>query len=169
MADTTPASARPLIPLDPGWLFLVAGLTLCMMTALIPAFDQLAEAELARDRARLLERYHLKRLENYSAYREALARTDPSLAMSLVSTHLNLVPVGRTTLPVPGETAPMVISPFPALEPDPPPETHRLVPDTLLQRWTTGERSRLWLLAGGAFCILLGLIPPGASRPTPAR
>lgn len=159
---------RPLVPLDPGWLFLLAGATLCAVTALIPAFDQLAEAELARDRARVVERFHLQRLQNYSSYREALWRADPALTLSLASLQLNLVPEGRDIIPVPGETAPEDLSPFPGLEPDPAPTLYRVVPDTVLQRWTTDDRKRLWLLAAGAFCILLGLLPPTIQRPRPA-
>lgn len=156
---------RALVPLDPGWLFLLAGATLCAVTALIPAFDQLAEAELARDRARVAERFHLSRLQNYASYRDALWRADPGLTLSLASQQLNLVPEGRDILPVPGETAPENLSPFPALEPDAPPTLYRVVPDTVLQRWTTDDRKRLWLLAAGAFCILLGLLPPTIQRP----
>ena len=153
------APRRPLILLDPGWLFLFAGAAMLVITVLIPAQDELAEAELARDRARLVERHAATRLENYTTYLDAVRRGEPQLALSLAATHLNLVPASRSVLPVPGEPPQRDISPFPALEPPPAPTLYRQKPDTILQKWTTDDTSRLWLLAGGSFCVLLGLLP----------
>lgn len=165
MTDPVQTNPKPLVPLDPGWLFLLAGLALCVTTALIPAFDQLADAELGRDRARVAEQFHLARLRNYSTYRDALRRGDADLAVSLASAQLNLIPESREVLHVAGETAPENISPYPSLEPDLPPELTRVAPDTTLQRWAMDDRHRLWLLAAGAFCMLLGLLPPTTPRP----
>lgn len=166
MHDAAHTRRPPLISLDPGWLFLIAGGVMIAATVLIPANEELAEAELARDRAALTERHAAKRLENYATYYDAVSRGEPQLALSLAASHLNLVPASRAVLPVPGEPPSQDISPFPALEPPPPPTIYRVKPDTILQRWTTDEKTRLWLLAGSAFCILLGLLPPTTRRPT---
>jgi hypothetical protein len=160
----SPAQSRPLFTPDPGWLFLIAGVALCAATALVPAYDELAEAETSRDRARSAEKYELRRLANYSSYRDALASGEPTLALTLAATHLNLVPIDRRSIPLPGEKSQPDLLPFPALEPPPPAPISRAVPDTLLQRWTTDDRSRLWLLAAGAFCIFVGLLPATTPR-----
>lgn len=163
----TQAPRRPLILLDPGWLFLIAGSALLAATVLIPANDELLDAQLARDRALTTERHAAERLKNFTTYYDAVQRGEPQLALSLAATHLNLVPASRSVLPVPGEPPTRDISPFPSLEPPPPPTLYRLKPDTLLQKWTTDDRARLWLLAGGAFCVFVGVLPPTAPRRRP--
>lgn len=150
--------------LDPGWLFLLAGIALLSATVLIPAFDQLAEAELQRARAQVSEARSAKRLGNYAQYRSALSRGDETLSVALVATHLGLAPADRTVMTVPGETTGEDLSPWPALEPAAAPVLYRVTPDTVLQRWATGDRSRVYLLAGGAMLVLLGLLPPTTGR-----
>lgn len=156
----------PVIPADPGWLFLVPGLALVAATVLIPAYDDLSFAELERDKLRAVERHAAQRLENYSLYLDALNRGDEGLALALAATHLNLAPADREIISLPGEGASASLNPFPALEPPPPRMPERAVPDTILQRWSTDERTRLWVLASGAMCVLLGLLPPTTRRRT---
>jgi len=53
-------------------------------------------------------------------------------------------------------------SPFPGLEPDPivyPPRPVSLENPSLLTKLATGERSRLWMIAGGVLSILIGVLP----------
>ncbi|MGD9692630.1 MAG: hypothetical protein AB7G17_11485 [Phycisphaerales bacterium] len=151
---------EPLFVLDPGWLFLLAGMALLSATVLIPAFDQLSEAELQRARAQVTEARATKRLSNHAQYRSALSRGDETLSVALVATHLGLAPADRTVLTVPGEVAGEDLSPWPGLEPPAAPVLYRVQPDTVLQRWATGDRSRVYLLAAGSMFILLGLLPP---------
>ncbi len=162
--DDQMIDAPPLFRLDPGWLFLAAGLALLAATVLIPAHDDLQQAELVLAKAQAERAFAAERLANYSEFLDALNREDEDLMLQLAATHLNLTPAGRQ--PVLGVGAPTEpdgrIDTFAALEPAPPGEFVRVPPDSMLHRWSTGERSRLWLLAGGSLLTLIGLLPPGA-------
>ncbi|MBX3318102.1 MAG: hypothetical protein KF902_14695 [Phycisphaeraceae bacterium] len=149
--------------LDPGWLFLLAGVTIIGATMLIPAADDLAEARWQRERALTQERRRQERLENYQRYLDALERGNPRLALSLAASELNMIPVDRD--PLPGMPRGMADSAtiFNALEPPPIIWAERPLPDSILYRWTTNDAKRLWLIAGGALACFCGLLP--ASRP----
>lgn len=152
----------PLFRIDPGWLFLLAGAAVIAVTVLIPAVDDLSEAKWHRDRARAVEQYRSQRLGNYSLYLDALSRREPTLVMSLAATQLNLAPADKLPMldlserGLPDATVWAGLEPELAKVPSPP------RPNSMLQRWATNEGIRPWLLAGGAFCLLLGLLP--ASR-----
>jgi len=151
---------------DPGWLFLIAGLAVLSATVLIPAYDDLARARLQRDRALAIEERAATRLSRYSDYLDALGRRDRAVALSLAATQLNLAPEGKTVLELaPGGWDPEAFdaSIFDDLEPAPTPLPELDLPDTALRRLTTDDTARLWLIAGGAVCVLVGLLP--ASRP----
>lgn len=145
--------------LDAGWLFLFAGLGVLGATVLIPAADDLSSAEHLRDRAGLIEKHRQDRLDRYGSYLGALNREDPSLVLALAQSQLNQIPADRQPIlatPVSGRASASV---FPALEPPPMKFPERRPVDSLLQRWTTGDDTRLWLIAGGAACVLIGLLP----------
>jgi len=170
MGQSEDIVARAHARLDPGWLFLVAGLTIIGATVLIPAQDDLAEARLQRDRALAFEVRSAQRLEKYSDYLDALSQRNETLVTSLVATQLNLSPAGKRVLPLDGETAVFDASIFRHLEPPPTPMPELKLADTALRRLATDRRSRLWLIAGGAMCLLIGLMPAatrvrGGARP----
>jgi len=155
-----PPASAPLFRLDPGWLFLIAGLALLAATVLIPAADDLAEARWHRDRATAVENYRAKRLENYSDFLDAVARQDQSLLLSLAATQLNLAPADRVPMLDTTEVGTRSASVFPALEPTFIPAQAPRRPDSTLQRWATDNRKRLWLIVSGGMCVLIGLLPP---------
>jgi hypothetical protein len=152
----------PLFRLDPGWLFLCPGLVLLGATVLIPAQDDLAAARWKRDRAVAIEMNRLERLDHYGAYLGALDRGEDSVVLSLAAAQLNMAPEGHQPVSALSDPSRRDASVFPSLEPDPPvlppppDQSHRSKLATL----ATGERSRLWLIAGGALCIMVGLLPP---------
>lgn len=168
-APVAPHAARPhrsgpLIPIDAGWLFVIAGLGILASTVLIPAIDDLEEARWQRDRAIAIERHRLERLERYGAYLDAVMQAEESVVLSLAAEQLNRVPAGsRPLIPV-SDPARRSASVFPALEPAPLKVPPRVKPDSLLSRLATGESSRLAMLVVGAMCVLVGVLPP-ASRP----
>src|SRR5688572_11522684 len=110
---------RPLIPLDAGWLFVIAGLGVLASTVLIPAIDDLEEARWQRDRAVAIERHRLERLERYGAYLDAVMRGEESVVLALAAEQLNRVPAGRQPLIPVTEPARRSASVFPSLEPPP--------------------------------------------------
>lgn len=144
--------------LDPGWLFLAAGLALLGAVLIIPAQDDLREAEFLRDRALAIEAHRQARLDRYQEYIDALDRAEPSLVVALAASQLNEIPMDRVPLLNDEDLATSSASVFPALEPPPLVLAERTKVDSMLQKWSTDDRSRLWLIAGGAFCVLLGLI-----------
>lgn len=162
-SHTVAPTHKPLFRLDPGWLFLLAGLTLVASTVLIPAAADLDEARWQRDKALAIERHRLDRLQRYGKYLAAVHRGDEDVTLSLMATQHNRSPVGRVPLmPIaePGKTS---ASPFPTLEPEPlvPPErTPTQQHPSLLLRLTTNDHHRLWLIAAGVVCVLIGLLPP---------
>jgi hypothetical protein len=159
---------RPTL-LDPGWLFLLAGLAVLGATVLIPAEDDLAKARWQRDRALAIEAHRAARISRYEEYLAALDNRDPSLVLSLAESQLNQIPADRAPLPgyVPSGTADASV--FPSLEPPPfeLPERRRI--GSILERWTTDNGSRLWLIAAGAACLLIGLLPQSRGWSNPGR
>ncbi len=152
----------PISYLDPGWLYMLGGLGLLAATVLIPAVDELGEVQLQRDRALAIERHQLQRVAHYQEYLGALEREEPSLVLALAASQLNQIPVNRSLVleaPDGRSTTRATAAIFAALEPGELRLPERSRPASILQRWTTGERSRTWLIAGGAVCLLLGLLP----------
>jgi len=145
--------------IDPGWLFLLSGLALLGATVLIPAAEDLDKARWQRDRALLVEAHRLERLTRYDEYLAALDTREPALVLSLAASQLNQIPADRAPIPGRALSAGSSASVFPGLEPAPLKLPQRLRMGSLLERWTTDNRTRLWLIAGGAACVLIGLLP----------
>lgn len=157
-------SRKPLVAIDAGWLFLLSGLTILSATVLIPAYDDLAEARWQRDRAVAIERHRLERLDRYGAYLDAVQRGEESVVLALAAEQLNKVPVGWRPLTPVADPGLRGASVFPALEPPPLRVEPREKTDSMLARLAMGERSRLWMLVGGAMSVLLGVLPPATRR-----
>ncbi len=168
MPTSARPNPRPLFSPDPGWLFLVPGLTILIGTAILPAIDDLAEARFRRDEARALRQYQADRLDNHRAARDALIDDSPDLSIELVSMHLNQIPDDKVLfladLHPPDGTA---LSPFRELDPSLHPVQPPAQPDSLFHRLATDRSTRLWLLGAGAICTLIGLFPPAPLRGTP--
>lgn len=153
----------PLFRFDPGWLLVISGLALMASAVLIPAMNDLAEAEWRRNQAIALEQYRAERLVNYSDYLDAVATGQRTVVVSLVATQLNRIPADRDLLLVEvdprGMSEASVFGPLePEFRPVPPPAR----PASTLQRLASGEVTRLWLFSIGATCLLVGLLPPSS-------
>ncbi|MFM9994858.1 MAG: hypothetical protein ACKVU4_03550 [Phycisphaerales bacterium] len=151
--------AAPLATIDPGWLFLIAGLALLAATMLIPAFDELDDVRWQRDRALAVEHHRIDRLDRHAEYLGALHREEPALLISLAASQLNQIPQGKTPVLETAIDATSSASVFGALEPPPAllPERRRV--GSILERLATGERTRPWLLGAAGMCLLFGLLP----------
>ncbi|TVQ80043.1 MAG: hypothetical protein EA380_03685 [Phycisphaeraceae bacterium] len=155
-----PEEGGALFRFDTGWLYLLPGLALICATVLIPAYDDLSSAEFQRSQAFALEQYRSERLRSYAAYLSALNRNDETVLLGLAATHLNLIPSGMEVLIAPaGQISDLPASPFPALEPEYRPPSPPVQVDSLLRRLAVQDTTRLWLIAGGMMCILIGLLP----------
>ena len=156
-------SRRTIEAIDPGWLFLLAGAALLVVTVLIPAHDDRLLAEHHRDAAIAHRDSQTDRLEAYSDYLDAINSGDDRLFMSLAATQLNLAPASKIPVILAGETSAPKTSIFAEIEPAPRTIAPLSLPDTRLRRWTTDSTTRLWLIAAGAICMLIGLIPPATA------
>lgn len=154
---------------DPGWLFLIAGLAMLASAVLIPAGEALVEARHARDRALVAEGHRVQRLEKHRAYLDALHERQPALIAQLKAIQLNryaqgMRPLGTVEIDLGRASASvfeMLEPPLPGMPPEPGHRAQR----SMLARLATGHPSRLWLIAGGALAVLLGVLPPaGRSR-----
>lgn len=156
-------SLAPIAYLDPGWLYLLAGIAILAATVLVPAVDELEAVRFERDRALLLEQHRVQRLVRYEAYLAALERKEPSLILALAASQLNQIPQGRNLILEPPDVfaggGSASASVFSGLEPPPIKLAERQRVDSILSRWTNSDRSRTWLIAAGAVCLLMGLLP----------
>lgn len=158
----TPQAQRAPTLIDPGWLFLLAGLAILGATMLIPASDDLTAIRFQRERALAIEAHRVARLSRYEEYLAALDTREPSLVLSLAASQLNEIPEGLA--PIPGQRghgamgATSDASVFPSLEPPALTLPELQQSPSMLERWVTGDQ-RLWLIVAGAACVLMGLLP----------
>lgn len=162
------SASNPSILPDPGWLFLLAGLGLLGAAVLIPAAEALDEARYVRDRALVSEQFRIDRLDRYKAFIGALDERQPALIAHLKAIHLNQYPEGMRPLGElaedPGLASASIFEklepPLPTMPDEPPHHIER----SMLAKLATGQPSRLWMLAVGAVCILVGVLPPATRR-----
>ena len=149
------SSLRPLFRFDPGWLFTVAGLTLLVISALLPAQQDLAILTEQLAKLEHQEKVNQKRIGAYAQFLVELKAKDPSLLTRLAASQLNLMPKGEAPVLV-ATSMEHTVSDW--IEATVPPEAFEpdLVPDTLLTRLASGQR-RLWLMGGGALIVFIGL------------
>ena len=158
------SARRPFTIFNPGWLFVIAAVGILACAILIPAQLELQDARWARDRAMEAQSHREARLANYRGYLKALEDGQPALIMSLAASQLNQIPSDR--LPIPGmtERSRSDASVYAALEPGPlrVPEWKKM--DSVLVRLTANDTMRLWMIAGGIFSLMLGLLPASRAR-----
>ena len=150
--------------LDAGWLFLLAGLALLIATVLIPAQRDVAKARHNLAQAAAIEDNRLERMRRYQEYLDALKRGDEATVRALAAVQLNQAPEGTALLTQTGELGTRSASVFPSLEPPPVEARAWRENPSLLEKWATDDRTRLWLIAGGGFLVLIGLLPPARPR-----
>lgn len=152
--------------LDPGWLFLFAGIVLLSAVLILPAQEDLDEAKLFLARVHAAEQHRADRLERYQKYHAAVERGEPQVLLSLAASQLNQAPQGQELL-VPGDAGAAHArdaSVFDALEPPPLAMPQRATEPSMLQKWASEPRSRLVLIGAAALCLLIGLLPPTKAR-----
>lgn len=167
--DSAPSEPLLSTVFDPGWPFLIAAIAMLFATVLIPAFERLDAARWERDRALAFEDNRRERLELHQRYLTSIEQREPNLVRALAVQQLNRVPVGEALL-IPEQTRPTsTIAVFHALEPGPIAMQGRLVRGSALERWTTDERIRPWLIMAGGVLLLIGLLPRAAANAADAR
>jgi hypothetical protein len=154
----------PLRLIDPGWLFVIAGMAMCAAVLLIPAHRNLDALHRQLDELHAQEAELTSRLSAHAAFLEELDRGRPSLVRRLAAEQLNLIPAGDEPLTlvrtpdatiwrwIDGRVASNRIT---ATDP----------PQSVLSRIANGP-ARLWVLGGSVFCVFMGLMmtPGGRNR-----
>ncbi len=146
----------PRFRLDPGWLFIIGGLVLCIAGILLPAQRNLES--LQRQRAQLHHEEAI--LQRQLAARETLLRDidrrQPALIRRLAASQLNLVPHDEEPVLVASALNADIISWVDAIV-DATPVNHLASADSTLSRIMSG-RHRLWFLMGGVVSVFVGLL-----------
>lgn len=156
--------ARPIDRFDPGWLFLISGIALLAAAVIIPAQADLIYARWQEQRALAIEAQRQERLFKHERFLQAILSREPALVRALAASQLNLVPAARQTHFLTSNPTGADASIFPSLEPAPihEPELHQV--DSLLARWSQGQRSQLWLVAVGSLLVFVGIMPWNTPR-----
>lgn len=153
----------PLLRLDAGWLFLLAGISLVLAAAIIPSGRELHGLEEQLASLRRQEQANYGVLGAYARFVQDLEDRDPALLRRLAAAQLNMIPRGETPLLM-ASTVNASVAQWVESTVEMEPEQHEPIPDTLLSRWTEGGR-RLWAIGAGAFMIFIGLmIAPAPTR-----
>ncbi len=133
---------------------------------LLPAQDRRDQVRWQRDRARMMLAHEQERLDRARALQEAIERRDPIVLRALAAAELNLVPV-----PDPDTSPPVVLTSsrpradvLASLEPPLPRLPERRAPRSMLLDLVRDPETRIWVLAGSALCVLIGLLPPANNR-----
>jgi len=161
-------STRPLIRIDPGWLFVLAGLSLVLAATIVPSGRQLHDLRMQLEELRHAERENFALMGAYDRFVSDLDDRDPALVRRLAASQLNVIPRGETPILMASTVyssvpewieATVERERFAPIEP----------PDTLLARWTEG-RGRLWAIGAGGFFVFAGLLigPSSTRRSMPA-
>jgi hypothetical protein len=144
---------------DPGWVFLVAGLALLCALAIIPAMADVDAVKVKKDQVLAIERHRESRISRYEEFIGAVDNREPSLLVSLAESQLNQIPSDRGALPTGSSSGRGDASVFPSLEPEPLVLPTHERPISRLERLSTDEKTRPVVMAVGAVCVLLGLLP----------
>jgi len=154
--------ARSITP----WLFLIAGGAMLAACLLLPAQDRCEQVRWQRDRARMMLAYEQERLDRARALEEAIDRRDPVVLRALAAAELNLVPVESpdTTQPVVLASSRPRADVLASLDPPLPRLPERRMTRSTLLRLVSDPETRIWVLAGSALCVLIGLLPPANNR-----
>jgi hypothetical protein len=178
MAESEDTLMERALAVVPGWLFLLAGLTMVAAAVLTPSW--LASQKLAWQHALMEAQAQAlqKQARRYDQFNEALKRHDPVLLERLAYVQLRMKPANaRLVLPeqadrwggsIPGGGERATSDPEPGMLPiaswlhQPLPTVGQEVapyrpPDSRLTRLATGQ-SRFLLLAAGLLCGIGGLL-----------
>ena len=147
---------KPLIRIDGGWLYVIAGLLVCTTGILIPVEQDLRDLKDQLQAVQTREYQTSLRLAATSNVLDQLDAGEPALLRRLAASQLNIVPAAST--PILRSSAP----PLPLSE-----WVEATIRDktsvtttrrrSLLTRLTSGRR-RLWVFGVGVLCVFFGLL-----------
>ncbi len=145
--------------LDPGWLFVAAGLTLCVAGVLIPAQRSLHDLSGQLTRIEHLHALGRDGIEAHQTFLERLRQRDPSVFRRLAAAQLNLMPAGDTALLV-ATSSRATVTDWIGRSVAPGPVAAATPARSWLTSLTEGTR-RLWVLGFGVLLVFVGLLVDG--------
>lgn len=164
-ADNLPVTHPriPLIRLDAGWLFIIAGLVTCIGCVLVSADTELQMLRVQQSLLHAQEQTAFARIRVHEDFLDRLENPDDSLTRRLAATELNLMPTeDEPVLRLVSYELPTIEWIDRQVERETPKAV--LANTSLLTRLATGPY-RLWLFGGGVMCVFIGLLlDPSASR-----
>jgi hypothetical protein len=143
------------------WAFFICGLILIIAAATLPLKADLDYTRHQRNLAMVIEKENAARNVSYQSMISAIESKNPDTLRLLAQSNMGLIPATHEALMIPGERQdPMVfelLEPAPFARPEFSPQYSRL------ERLVMVPKSRLWVIAGGIFLVLVGLLP--AAKP----
>jgi hypothetical protein len=147
---------RPLFRLDPGWLFIAAGLSVCAAVMILPVQSDLHGLRMQLEQLRNEETRAYARLKAHSDFMDQVDRADPALIRRLAATQLNMVPEGDTpVLLAASASVPVTHWIESAVKVDMRPP--KAAPDTMLSKLVNGPY-RLWIFGAGIMSVFFGVL-----------
>ncbi len=143
------------------WMIFAAGLVVLVAALILPAQIDLRETRLQRDLALHTEQAQQTRINRYRVFLEQLENPSASTVDLLAMSQLGMIADDREALIIPGQPADPQLFEF--LEPTLPAFEPRIVTASYLEEFSTGTRSRLWIVLIGAVAVMYGLLPPAKS------
>jgi len=155
---------KPVVVVDPGWLFIIAGLMMIASAMLIPPQMQLHSLRQKVGSLRVQEHRSHERLRAYSDFLATLEEEDAVLLKRLVAAQLNLIPQSEVPLLVAASAAEPVTTWIESTVRVPPHAASEF-PRTRLVDLVTGP-DRQWVLGGACVCLFMGILlgPAWGSR-----
>lgn len=158
---------RPLFQVDPGWLFILAGLAICAAGIILPAQGDLQALQRQLDQLRAEEVHAYARLKAHSDFMDQVDRADPALVRRLAAAQLNVVPQGdKPVMLSVSDNAPVTDWIDGTVKTDIRPS--KAVAISTLSRLANGPY-RLWMFGGGIMSVFVGLMLSPAPLRSRAR
>ena len=154
-----PGRMHGLVPrfrFDPGWLFVIGGLVLCIAGTLLPAQRNLERLQRQRAQLHHEEAVVQGQLSAREALLRDLDRRQPALIRRLAASQLNLVPEDEEPVLVSSTLNDDIISWVDAIV-EVTPIDQMASADSTLRRIMSG-RHRLWFLMAGVMSVFIGLL-----------
>ena len=157
------SATKPLFQVDPGWLFILAGLAVCAAGVILPAQNDLRSLQHQLMQLRAEEVHAYARLKAHSDFMDQVDRAEPALVGRLVAAQLHMLPASDTpVLLAKAEASPVTAWIDNTVKTDIRPT--QATPISTLSSLANGPY-RLWMFGGGIMSVFVGLlISPGPGR-----
>ncbi len=147
---------KPLVNIDAGWLFIIAGMTMIVAAMIIPPQMQLHDLEQRVASLRVQEHRSHERLRAYSDFLATLEEGDEVLIRRLVAAQLNLIPQNEQAVLVAASASEPVTTWIETTVSVPPHRRDGYTRSRLVDLVIGPDRQ--WVLGGSCVCLFMGLL-----------